>query len=97
MNRDMLSRRLTKRGYTVTMAVDGQEGVDAAIDQAWIESLGHLKNEHLTWNKFKTSMCCEPSSTSARGTTTRSASIAGIGYVTPNATQRPRRHLSDNN
>ena len=33
MNRDMLSRRLTKRGYTVTMAVDGQEGVDAAIDQ----------------------------------------------------------------
>jgi len=33
MNRDMLSRRLTKRGYDVTMAVDGQEGVDAASAQ----------------------------------------------------------------
>jgi len=27
MNRDMLSRRLTKRGYAVVMAVDGAEGV----------------------------------------------------------------------
>jgi two-component system cell cycle response regulator DivK len=33
MNRDMLSRRLSKRGYEVTVAVDGQEGVDAANDQ----------------------------------------------------------------
>jgi two-component system cell cycle response regulator DivK len=33
MNRDMLSRRLTKRGYDVTMAVDGQEGVDSAMAQ----------------------------------------------------------------
>ena len=33
MNRDMLSRRLTKRGFDVTMAFDGQQGVDAAIDQ----------------------------------------------------------------
>jgi two-component system cell cycle response regulator DivK len=31
MNRDMLSRRLTKRGYDVIMAVDGQEGVDSAV------------------------------------------------------------------
>jgi two-component system cell cycle response regulator DivK len=30
MNRDMLSRRLAKRGYEVTVAVDGQEGVDKA-------------------------------------------------------------------
>jgi two-component system cell cycle response regulator DivK len=30
MNRDMLSRRLTKRGYDVVVAVDGQEGVDKA-------------------------------------------------------------------
>ena len=30
MNRDMLSRRLIKRGYDVTIAVDGQEGVDHA-------------------------------------------------------------------
>jgi CheY-like chemotaxis protein len=30
MNRDMLSRRLAKRGYEVVVAVDGQEGVDKA-------------------------------------------------------------------
>jgi two-component system cell cycle response regulator DivK len=33
MNRDMLSRRLSKRGYEVVMAVDGKEGVDAANAQ----------------------------------------------------------------
>lgn len=27
MNRDMLSRRLEKRGYTVAIAIDGNEGV----------------------------------------------------------------------
>lgn len=31
MNRDMLSRRLIRRGYTVEMAVDGEEGVEKAI------------------------------------------------------------------
>ncbi len=30
MNRDMLSRRLKKRGYEVQIAIDGQEGVDMA-------------------------------------------------------------------
>lgn len=30
MNRDMLSRRLLRRGYQVVMAVDGQQGVDLA-------------------------------------------------------------------
>ena len=30
MNRDMLSRRLEKRGYTVILAVDGGEGVAKA-------------------------------------------------------------------
>ncbi len=30
MNRDMLSRRLSRRGYTVVIAVDGMEGVRAA-------------------------------------------------------------------
>lgn len=30
MNRDMLSRRLERRGYTILMAVDGQNGVEAA-------------------------------------------------------------------
>ncbi len=30
MNRDMLSRRLMRRGYDVVMAVDGQQAVSAA-------------------------------------------------------------------
>ncbi|MFZ5495020.1 MAG: response regulator [Verrucomicrobiota bacterium] len=30
MNRDMLSRRLEKRGYTVSLAMDGSEGVAKA-------------------------------------------------------------------
>jgi CheY-like chemotaxis protein len=33
MNRDMLSRRLIKRGYEVSIAVDGQAGVDAALSE----------------------------------------------------------------
>jgi two-component system, cell cycle response regulator DivK len=31
MNRDMLSRRLTRNGYEVSIAVDGQQGVDMAV------------------------------------------------------------------
>ena len=31
MNRDMLSRRLKKRGHDVVVAVDGQQGVDMAM------------------------------------------------------------------
>jgi CheY-like chemotaxis protein len=34
MNRDMLSRRLIKRGYDVVIAVDGREGVDKARTEA---------------------------------------------------------------
>jgi len=34
MNRDMLSRRLRKRGYEVVIAVDGAEGVDKAGSEA---------------------------------------------------------------
>jgi CheY-like chemotaxis protein len=34
MNRDMLSRRLKKRGHDVAVAVDGQEGVDMALADA---------------------------------------------------------------
>lgn len=33
MNRDMLSRRLIKRGYEVVIATDGQRGVDMATDE----------------------------------------------------------------
>jgi CheY-like chemotaxis protein len=35
MNRDMLSRRLTRRGYDVTMAVDGRQGVEMARSGAY--------------------------------------------------------------
>ena len=34
MNRDMLSRRLTKRGYEIVIAVDGQQGIDMAVSEA---------------------------------------------------------------
>jgi two-component system cell cycle response regulator DivK len=33
MNRDMLSRRLIKRGYEVVMAVDGQQGIDMSLSE----------------------------------------------------------------
>jgi len=32
MNRDMLSRRLARRGYNVAVAVDGQTGLRMALD-----------------------------------------------------------------
>ena len=32
MNRDMLSRRLLRKGFDVEIAVDGQEGVEKAIN-----------------------------------------------------------------
>ncbi|HET9265044.1 MAG TPA: response regulator [Vicinamibacterales bacterium] len=35
MNRDMLSRRLQKRGFDVTVAVDGREGIDKALAEAY--------------------------------------------------------------
>ncbi len=34
MNRDMLSRRLERKGYAIVMAVDGQQGVDMAISES---------------------------------------------------------------
>ena len=34
MNRDMLSRRLTRKGYEVVVAVDGQEGLDMASSES---------------------------------------------------------------
>jgi two-component system cell cycle response regulator DivK len=34
MNRDMLSRRLQRRGYEVVLAVDGQEGLALAQSEA---------------------------------------------------------------
>ena len=33
MNRDMLSRRLSRIGHTVTVALDGQQAIDAALSQ----------------------------------------------------------------
>ena len=34
MNRDMLSRRLERKGYAIVMALDGQQGVDMAVSEA---------------------------------------------------------------
>ncbi len=34
MNRDMLSRRLEKRGFQVVLAVDGQQGVEMAQSES---------------------------------------------------------------
>ncbi len=34
MNRDMLSRRLTRNGFDVVMAVDGQQAVDMATSES---------------------------------------------------------------
>jgi len=34
LNRDMLSRRLERKGYGVVMAVDGQQGVEMAASEA---------------------------------------------------------------
>jgi two-component system cell cycle response regulator DivK len=33
MNRDILSRRLIRNGYEVSMAIDGQQGADMAMSQ----------------------------------------------------------------
>ena len=33
MNRDMLSRRLVRNGHEVSIAIDGQQGVDMAMSQ----------------------------------------------------------------
>jgi CheY-like chemotaxis protein len=34
MNRDMLSRRLIRKGYQVTMAFDGQQAIDLAASES---------------------------------------------------------------
>ncbi len=34
LNRDMLSRRLARRGFEVVLAVDGQEGIEKAQSEA---------------------------------------------------------------
>jgi CheY-like chemotaxis protein len=62
MNRDMLSRRLKKKGYDVVMAFDGQRGVEMATEESpdiilldmslpvmdgW-DAAGHLKSDETT-------------------------------------------------
>jgi CheY-like chemotaxis protein len=62
MNRDMLSRRLLRKGFEVVIAVDGREGVDKASSESpdlilldmslpvmdgW-EAAGHLKTNPAT-------------------------------------------------
>ena len=34
MNRDMLSRRLIRRGFEVIVALDGKQGVDMAVSES---------------------------------------------------------------
>ncbi len=34
MNRDMLSRRLERKGFEIIVAVDGQQGVDMALSES---------------------------------------------------------------
>ena len=34
MNRDMLSRRLIRRGFEVVLAIDGQEGITKALSES---------------------------------------------------------------
>ena len=50
MNRDMLSRRLTKKGFEVEIAVDGKEGVDKAKslspDLILMDLLGFDQQKH---------------------------------------------------
>jgi two-component system cell cycle response regulator DivK len=41
MNRDMLSRRLERKGYEVLLAVDGQQGIDVATASARPDPDGH--------------------------------------------------------
>ena len=46
MNRDMLSRRLERKGYDVVMAEDGQKGVDMSKSEnpdLILMDLNHLK------------------------------------------------------
>jgi len=38
MNRDMLSRRLERRGFEVVMAIDGAEGVAKSKDRSTLTS-----------------------------------------------------------
>lgn len=33
MNRDMLSRRLIRKGYRIRVAEDGQQGIDSALEE----------------------------------------------------------------
>ena len=44
MNKDMLSRRLIKKGYDIVFAMDGQEAIDMAVS----ESPDAVSYTHLT-------------------------------------------------
>ena len=46
LNRDMLSRRLERKGYAVVMALDGQQGVDMATSEG--PALIPVSYTHLT-------------------------------------------------
>ena len=61
MNRDMLSRRLMKRGYDVVMAVDGQQGVDMASSEGPELILLDMSLPVLTgWEATRSTATCSP-------------------------------------
>ena len=51
MNKDMLSRRLMKKGYDVVFAMDGQEAIDMAQSETpdvILMDMGPVSYTHLT-------------------------------------------------
>ena len=53
MNRDMLSRRLKKKGYEVVIAIDGREGVDMAFNLTAVDPGEKLGPEIREWVREK--------------------------------------------
>ena len=49
MNRDMLSRRLARKGYEIAIAVDGGAGVNRARSGRWEASEVLKKDESTRW------------------------------------------------
>ena len=47
-NRDMLSRRLIKRGYEIVMAEDGQQGIDMTTSRCCMDSAERAKSSIAT-------------------------------------------------
>ena len=55
MNRDMLVKRLSRRGYEVLVATNGREGIDTPIDRA----TGSVSNQYGAsgWRRAYSTKC----------------------------------------